>query len=300
MYPAKFDYVRANTVEEAIALLQEHDDAKFLAGGHSLIPVMKLRLASYETLIDIGRIESLKGITKYDGYFRIGSLTTHATLASSKEIPAAIPEAAKMIGDPMVRNRGTIGGNVAHADPASDLPTVLIALGATLNIQGPDGPRSVAANEFFTGLFETDLGEYEMLTSVDVPVEESRTGSAYVKLFNPASRYAMVGACASIKVSALGECQGATVAIGGLTPHAKLASSVSNALVGKKLTEENINTAVSEIHKHLGDDVMGDIHASAEYRRQMAPVFVARAITAATERAGWLAKLGKWFEDKLD
>lgn len=300
MYPAKFDYVRANTVEEAIALLQEHDDAKFLAGGHSLLPVMKLRLASYETLIDIGRIESLKGITKHDGYFRIGSLTTHATLASSKEIPTAISEAAKMIGDPMVRNRGTIGGNVAHADPASDLPTVLTALRATLNIQGPDGARSVAANEFFTGLFETDLGEYEMLTSVDVPVEESRTGSAYVKLFNPASRYAMVGACASISVSALGECQAATVAIGGLTPHAKLASSVSNALVGKKLTEENINTAVAEIHKHLGDDVMGDIHASAEYRRQMAPVFVARAITSATERAGWLAKLGKWLEDKLD
>ncbi|MCA9979301.1 MAG: xanthine dehydrogenase family protein subunit M [Anaerolineales bacterium] len=299
MYPTKFDYVRASTVEEAIALLQEHEDAKFLAGGHSLIPVMKLRLASYETLIDIGRIESLKGITKYDGYFRIGSLTTHGMLVNAHELPAAIPEAASMIGDPMVRNRGTVGGNLAHADPASDLPTVFTALGATLNIRGANGERSIAANEFFTGLFETDLGENEILTSVDVPVEGTRTGSAYVKLFNPASRYAMVGACASISVNALGECKSASIAIGGLTPHAKLVSSVSNALVGKLLTEENINTAVSEVSKHLGDDVMGDIHATAEYRRKMAPIFVSRAIVAATRRAGWLAKLGKWLEEHL-
>jgi carbon-monoxide dehydrogenase medium subunit len=299
MYPPKFDYVRANTVEEAIALLQKHDDAKFLAGGHSLIPVMKLRLANYETLIDIGRIESLKGITKYDGYFRIGSLTTHGMLASSKEIPGALSEAALMIGDPMVRNRGTVGGNLAHADPASDLPTVLTALGATMNIQGPNGQRSLAANEFFIGLFETDLSEDEILVSVDVPVEEMRTGSSYVKLFNPASRYAMVGACASISINALGECKAASIAIGGLTPYAKLATSVSNALVGKLLTEENIKTAAEEVEMHLDADVMGDIHASAEYRRQMAPVFVSRAVINATRRAGWLAKLGKWIEDHL-
>ena len=158
MYPPSFDYVRAGTVEEAISRLGE--GGSLLAGGHSLLPVMKMRLADPGTLIDIGRIDELKGIGRNDESLTIGALTTHTTVAAfdADGFPKALAEAAAMIGDPQVRNRGTVGGNVAHADPASDLPTVLSALGATFNVTGPDGSRSIAGSEFFTGLFETALG----------------------------------------------------------------------------------------------------------------------------------------------
>ena len=187
MYPPKFDYYRASSVEEAVSLLQEHDGAKLLAGGHSLIPVMNLRLADPGTLVDIGRIDSLRGIDKDNGRFRIGSLTTHATVAASEHnsLPAALKEAAGMIGDPQVRNRGTVGGNVSHADPSSDLPTVFTALGATFNMTGPVGSRSVAAANFFTELFETALNDDEILTGIEVPAEAAETGSAYTKTVQP-------------------------------------------------------------------------------------------------------------------
>lgn len=284
MYPPKFDYYRANSLSEAFSLMQEHSGAKVIAGGHSLIPALKLRLADPGVLIDIGRVAELKGITANGSSVRLGALTTHATVSVAQNLPKGLTEAAGWIGDPQVRNRGTVGGNIAHADPSSDLPTVLTALGATINIVGPQGERSVAASDFFTGLFETALQEGELVSSIDVPTEGSGTGSAYAKLFNPASRYAVVGCAAQVKV-ANGVCSEASVAIGGISSHAIKASAVEAALVGKALTAENINAAAAQIASDLGDDVMGDMHASAEYRLSVAPVYVAQAITAAAARA---------------
>ncbi len=285
MYPPKFDYQRASSVSEALDLTKDNDEAKFLAGGHSLIPVMNLRLAHPDLLIDIGRIDELKGICGNNGSVIVGALTTHATVAASSELPAGMSEAAGMVGDPQVRNRGTIGGNIAHADPASDMPTILTAVGATIHMTGPNGDRSVGADDFFTGLFETALAEGEIITAVEVPSEGASTGSAYAKLYNPASGYAMVGTAASITVEG-GTCTVASVAVGGLTPHATKAGSVEAALVGNALDADTIAAAAEAIANDLGDDVMGDIHASADYRRAMASVYVKRAITAAAERAG--------------
>jgi carbon-monoxide dehydrogenase medium subunit len=299
MYPPKFDYYRASSVEDAIALLQEHDRAKLLAGGHSLIPVMNMRMSDPGTIIDIGSIDDLKGITKDDGRFQIGALTTHAMVAGSdrRSLPASLKEAAGMIGDPQVRNRGTVGGNVSHADPASDLPTVFTMLGAMFHMTGPNGSRTVAAPNFFTDLFATALDENDILTAVEVPAEAAETGSAYAKLANQASRYAMVGAAASVTVGMNGDCTACTVAVGGLTTHARLVPSVSSALVGKKLSHDNIVEASQAIFQDLGDVILGDIHASADYRRQMAPIYVERALYKASRRAGWAAKIGKHVKD---
>jgi carbon-monoxide dehydrogenase medium subunit len=283
MYPPKVDYYRASSVAEALSLQAQHG-GKFLAGGHSLIPAMNLRLADPGTLIDIGRIAELKGISASNGSQKIGALTTHAIVARSSSLPAALTEAAGWIGDPQVRNRGTVGGNVSHADPASDLPTVFTALGATFHLTGANGSRTVAAKDFFIDLFITAMAEGEILTAVSVPNEGAGTGSAYAKLSNPASRYAMVGAAAQVTVSG-GVCTAASVAVGGLTPKATAAPSVAAALIGKALTAENIMAAATAVAKDLGNEVMGDIHASADYRRQMAAVYVKRALSKAAERA---------------
>ena len=281
MYPPKFDYVRANSVEEAVSQVQ--GGARVLAGGHSLIPALKLRLSDPGKLVDISRLSGMKGISVSGNKATIGALTTHAMVAAAQGLPVGLTEAAAMIGDPQVRNRGTVGGNIAHADPASDLPTVLVGLGATINLVGPNGSRSVAAADFFIDLFFTALGEDELVASVDVPLDSA--GSAYAKLFNPASRYAIVGACAKVSV-ANGVCSAASVAVGGLTAKATAAPSVGAALVGKALTAENIAAAAAQVANDLGDDVMGDIHASADYRRAMASVYVERALSKAASRAG--------------
>ncbi|MBK8905666.1 MAG: xanthine dehydrogenase family protein subunit M [Anaerolineaceae bacterium] len=279
MYPPKFDYYRAGSTDEAVSLVKEHG-GKFLAGGHSLIPVMNLRLADPGSLVDIGRLD-LKGISSDGSGVKIGALTTHAMVAASDAVPAALSEAAGMIGDPQVRNRGTVGGNIAHADPASDLPTVLLALKATINTNG----RSINADDFFVDLFTTALDESEIITSVSVPHEGANTGSAYTKLFNPASRYAMVGAAAQVTIEN-GVCSAASVAVGGLTPKATRASSVEAALVGKPLNSDTLAAAAAAVANDLDpDDILGDIHASTEYRQQMAPVFVRRALEAAVSRA---------------
>lgn len=286
MYPPKFDYYRASTVNEAVTLMQQHPGARFLAGGHSLLPVMKLRLADPGTLIDIGRIDGLRGIKPLrDGGFEIGALTPHAEVAAATDLPRALTEAAGWIGDPQVRNRGTVGGNIAHADPASDLPTVLTALGALINIAGPNGERQVAAKDFFIDMFITDLAENEIVTSVRIVPSAAVTGSAYTKLFNPASRYAMVGAAAVITMGN-GRCQAASVAIGGLTSKATLLPAVAAALVGNPVDDDLIAGAAERVLDNLdADDILGDIHASADYRRAMAPVFVQRALAKAVERA---------------
>lgn len=283
MYPPKFDYKRASSVEEAINMVKS-SDGKFIAGGHSLIPAMNLRLADPGTLVDIGRLPDMKGIWKRDHVYYIGALTTHAMLAASDELPKALSEAAGLIGDPQVRNRGTVGGNVAHADPASDLPTVLLALDAQFRAAGPNGERNISADDFFVDLFETALAEDEILTGCAVFAERPFTGSAYKKLFNPASRYAMVGVAATVTLEG-DTIRKAGVAIGGLLPKATRASSVEAALVGQPANEATIEAASAAIANDLGDEVMGDLHASADYRRMMAPVFVRRALESAISRA---------------
>ena len=290
MYSADFDYYRAGSVAEAGELLKTHPGAKLLAGGHSLIPLLKLRLAAPAAVIDIGRIGELRGITVGDGAVHIGSLTTHAELAASADVQrhaAALAEAAKQIGDPAVRNRGTVGGNVAHADPASDLPTVLCALGASLRMTGPGGERAIAASDFFLGVMSTSLGEDELLTSIEVPVAQAGQGGAYAKFAHPASRYAVVGVAATVTVAG-GSCTDASVVVGGVVPTPARASSVERALVGQTLSAETISAAAQSVGGDLGDnaDLLGDIFASAEYRKAVTHVWVQRAVTAAADRAG--------------
>lgn len=287
MYAASFDYFRAGSITEAQQLLQQHPGAKLLAGGHSLIPLLKMRLSTPSALIDIGRIAELKGITRKDGSIRVGALTTHAELASSEILKTACPllaEAAAQIGDAQVRNYGTIGGNVAHADPASDLPTVLSALDARFTAVGPTGERTIAASDFFQGMMATSLGEREILTAIEIATQKPAEGMAYVKFTHPASRYAVVGAAAVVAVKD-GACAAARVSVGGLVPSATRARSVETALAGVRPSADAIAKAAQQVLKHLDGDILEDIYASAEYRKAMAVVFVKRALTAAFDRA---------------
>ena len=288
MYPTQTTYHRATSVSEAVQLLASNEGAKVLAGGHSLIPMMKLRLASPSVLVDIGRIEEMKGISADGAGLSIGALTTQAEIASSdlvKERTPALAEAAGLVGDPAVRNRGTIGGNVSHSDPASDLPTVLTALGATYNIAGPGGQRSVAAADFSTGLLETALAEDEILTGVSIPATPSGSGSAYVKFPHPASRYAVVGAAAIVTVQD-GRCASASVVVGGVEATPTRASSVESALAHADLNDEALGAAAAAVAGDFQGDSMSDIFASAEYRQAMAAVYVGRALGIAVSRAG--------------
>ncbi len=287
MYPAAFDYYRATSVKDAQHLLQQHPGAKILAGGHSLIPLLKFRLASPAALIDIGRIAELKGITTKGGVIRVGALTTHAEVAASRLLQSDCPmlaEAAAQIGDQQVRNCGTIGGNVAHADPASDLPTVLSALEARLVSVGPSGERTIDADDFFQGMMATALGEHDILTAVEIVPKKAGEGMAYEKFVHPASRYAVVGAAAVVSVQD-GTCTGARVSIGGLVPVAARVRAVETALVGNRPSPEAIGEAARLVAEHLDGYILEDVFASGEYRKAMAPVFVKRALIAAFERA---------------
>jgi carbon-monoxide dehydrogenase medium subunit len=287
MYPSSFDYYRARSLADAQQLMTAHPGAKLLAGGHSLVPLLKLRLAAPSAVIDIGRISELRGITRDGSLVRIGALTTHAELAGSSDLRAAAPalaEAAASVGDPAVRNRGTIGGNVAHADPASDLPIVLVALDARMIASGPKGERTIPADRFFTGIMSTALADDEIVVAVQVPAAGRGEGSAYEKFPHPASRYAVLGAAAHVTVKD-GACSAARVALGGLLPSARRAPAVEQALVGQPATEATITAAARKVTADLGNDVTGDIFASAEYRAAMAPVYIKRAISSAVERA---------------
>ena len=288
MFAAAFDYYRAGSIAEAHKLLREHPDARLLAGGHSLIPLMKMRLAMPAALVDIGRIASLKGITARGASLRIGSLTTHAELASSPALQSACPmlaEAAGLIGDSQVRNMGTIGGNIAHADPASDLPAVLLALDATIHAAGPNGERAIPIAGFFQGMMTTALGPDEILTAIDVPAKQAGQGMAYVKFRHPASGYAVLGAAAVVSV-ADGACTSARVAIGGLLPAPVRCGDVERTLEKQRISSESLARAASEVRRVLNDDVMGDIFASVDYRKAMAPIYVTRALTSASSQTG--------------
>ena len=282
MFAPKFDYQKAASVAEAIHALANNREAKVLAGGQSLIPLLKLRLARPALVVDIGGIAELKGISVNGGTVSIGSLTTHNQIASSSQVQQScgiLAEAAEGVGDPAVRNRGTIGGNVSHADPASDLPTVLTALNAQFNIQG-QGNRSVAASDFFTGAFTTALGDNEILTGVEVPVLAANQLAEYAKMAHPATSFAVVGAAAVITLEAGSHhhCTGASIAIGGLVPSPVRAPSVEAALTGQELTQESIAAAADRVADDLGSDIIGDIYASADYRRAMAAIELKHAL----------------------
>jgi aerobic carbon-monoxide dehydrogenase medium subunit len=286
MYPANFGYLRAGSIAEAGELLRQHPGAKILAGGHSLIPMLKLRLTAPPMLVDIGRIAEMKGITIAGASLRIGALTTHAELARSplvREHVPALAEAAAHVGDPAVRNRGTIGGNVAHADPASDLPTVLTALDARFELVGAAGVTTCNPATFFQGMMTTAVGEHDVLTAIEIPMMTAAQGMSYVKFDHPASRYAVIGV-AAVLTTVGGRCTAAAVAVGGLVPKPVRASSVEQALVGQALSPDAIASASALLSNDLGRDILGDIYASAEYRKAVAPVYVKRALSAAAAR----------------
>ena len=283
MIPNEFEYRRAASVEEAIAFLSEGaGEATLLAGGHSLIPLMKLRLSEPGVLVDISRIPELRGIEREGDTITIGATTTHAELAQSALLLAEAPivaEAAAEIGDAQVRNRGTIGGSLAHSDPAADLTAVMIALDAQFTLAGPQGTRTVAAEDFFLEVLTVDLAEGEILTGIDF--QAART-AAYAKLVQRASRFALVGVAVSLSMEDA-RCAWARVAVTGASSHAQRLRALEAALVGATLP-----AAAPEATETAGDEldfVNVDLHGSAEYRRAMVAVFARRAIEAAAARA---------------
>ena len=280
MIPESFDYQRASTVSEAISLLQQHgEDAKIVAGGHSLVPTMKLRLATPGTLIDIGGISELKYINDKGDHLAIGAGATHWMIESSDLIQKKAPglsQAAAQVGDVQVRNRGTIGGVLAHSDPQADYPGVVLALDATLVVEGSSGERTIAVSDYFTGLWETALGDDELLTEVRIPTDSANANSCYLKFPQPASRYPYVG-CAVAMDSKAGSCADLRVGFSGVGETAFRDSGIEDALRGNTLNESAIASASAKAAD--GRSVLSDVFVSEEYRRAMAQVYVKRALT---------------------
>lgn len=280
MFAASFDYSRPKTLDEAIALLSQHgDDAKLLAGGHSLIPAMKLRLAQPKVLIDIARLDALHRVEERDGRIIIGALVTHAEIAANKLLASRCPllvEAAAAIGDVQVRNKGTIGGSLVHADPAADWPAAVLALDAELEIAGPKGRRTVKAGDFFVDMLETAVKPDEILC--EVRVAATGTAAAYVKTEQKASGFALCGVAAVVD----GAARRVRVGITGVAPVPYRAVAVERTLEGQPLNAETIAAAAR--HAASGISPLGDIHASAEYRAHLATVNTARALQRAASR----------------
>jgi carbon-monoxide dehydrogenase medium subunit len=285
MYPAAFEYHAPSTVNEALQLLGTLDDAKILAGGHSLIPMMKLRLAQPKHLIDLRKVPGLTGIKEDGNTISIGAMSTHWDVESSKVLKAkcaVVSETAAMIGDPAVRNKGTIGGSLAHGDPAADMPATVIALGAELVCQGKS-KRTVKVDDWFKGLMETGLGEDELLVEIRVPAIAKGTGAAYLKFPHPASRFAVVGVAAVVTLDADGKCTKAGVGVTGAGTHAVRAKGVEAALTGKRLDAATIEAAAAKAAE--GVDVQADLQGSVEYKSHLCRVFAKRALEAAVKRA---------------
>jgi carbon-monoxide dehydrogenase medium subunit len=281
--PTAFDYARATSLDDALAkLAATHGDGKFIAGGHSLVPLMKLRLSEPKVLIDIARIPDLSGIREKDGRIEIGAGTVHHDVASSAVLRTQCPvvsDAAAEIGDPQVRNRGTLGGSLAHADPSADYPAVMLAVDAEIRMKGPKGWRTVKASDFFQDLFTVDLAPDEIITDVQfAPVR----ASAYVKLHQRASHYAIVGVAAALDVSS-GTIQSARIGLTGAGPKSIRLTNVEEALAGKTASKETIAAAARQAATDLRV-VNSDLHASEAYRRAMVPVFTRRALEKALER----------------
>ena len=288
MVSSSFQYFAPTSVAEAVQLLEQHgDDAKLLAGGHSLIPLMKLRLSEPGVVIDLGRIGDMAYIREEDGGLAIGAMTTYAQLESSDLVAARAPalaEAASQVADPQVRNMGTIGGSLSHADPAGDLPAVAIALGARLITSSTGDHRMLSADDFFVDLLTTALAPNEILNEIAIPAPPAGSGSAYAKFANKASHYAIVGVAAVVGLDADGVCNHASMGVTGAGPVATRASEAEAALRGSRLDDAAVSAASAAAG--AGIDFLEDIHASAEYRAHLTSVFAARAIRQAAARAG--------------
>jgi len=286
MYPAQFDYHTPGTVREALDLLARHkDDAKLLAGGHSLLPAMRFRLAQPKHVVDLRKISGLSGIKEDGGVLVIGAMTTHYAVESSAVVKSKCPvlaATAGQIGDPMVRNMGTIGGSLAHADPAADYPAVIIACGAEMVAEGPKGKRTIKADDFFKGLLTTAVGPDEILTEVRVPACGPKVGCAYMKFPHPASRFAVVGVAAVLTVDA-GKVTKASIGITGAGTKAVRAKGVEAGLVGKALDAATIQAAAEKAPD--GVDVQADLQGSEDYKRHLLKVFARRAVEAAAAAA---------------
>lgn len=287
MIPAQFEYVAPKTLEEALRLVERHgDEAKILAGGHSLLPLMKLRLAQPRYVIDIGRLRNMNYIREENGQIAIGALTTHAEIESSTFLRAKcplLPETAAVIGDVQVRNRGTFGGSLAHADPAADYPAAVLALNVELIAASTAGTRTIPVNEYFLDMLTTALRPGEILSQVRVAPLAPRTGTAYEKLRQPASGFAIVGVAARLTIGSGGMIEDAAIGITGLGPKAFRAAAVENALRGKKPSEKLFAEAAQ--HAAQGIEPLSDLHASGDYRRNMAVVHARRALNRAFARA---------------
>jgi carbon-monoxide dehydrogenase medium subunit len=275
MIPVAFDYQKVKSVDEAIAALAG-GEGKILAGGHSLIPALKLRLNRPAKLIDIAGISALKGIREEDGEIVIGAAATHAEIASNKLLKSKLPffsQAASLIGDIQVRNFGTIGGSLAHADPAADWPAPVLASDAAIELQGPAGKRRLKATEFFTGFFSTALKDGEIITAIRVPIPNEGTKTSYQKFSQPASRFAVVG-CAVIRFPD-GKIN---IAFTGVGEHAFRDAGAENAISGQAISDENIKNAQAAALQNI--TVLSDHFASEEYRRHLARVYLKKSLQA--------------------
>jgi carbon-monoxide dehydrogenase medium subunit len=279
MIPAPFDYHRPQTLDEALALLGSLEDAKLLAGGHSLIPALKLRLARPQALVDLGRLPELAYIRQDGSRIRVGAMTTHHAIESSellREKCPLLPEVAASIGDAQVRNRGTIGGSVVHADPAADWPAAILALDAELEIAGPNGRRTVPAGEFFVEMMQSAVQPNEILVEIRVPTTSSAV--AYAKFAQKASGFAIAGAAVLIDAAS----KSVRVGITGASTKAFRASATEDALQGRALTHEAIAEAAQRADE--GVETLNDIHASASYRAHLIRVQTRRALDLALSR----------------
>ncbi len=276
MFPSQFGYHKPGSVAEAVKLLQADPDAKIVAGGHSLIPAMKLRLAAPSALVDLSGIESLRGIS-VNGNVSIGAMTTYAQIRDSAKLKAALPvlaDVAYNVGDPQVQSCGTLGGSLAHNDPAADFTAVLVALGASVKAVGPKGERTIPVEDLLVDLLTTSLAEDEVLTEIIIPGGTS--AAAYEKFRHPASGYAVVGVAAAVKTGKGGVVDDAKIAITGCTSKATRAHAAEQAFIGKPLSAESIAAASAVAANGL--DLNGDHYASADYRGHLVGVQTRRAL----------------------
>jgi aerobic carbon-monoxide dehydrogenase medium subunit len=287
MIPAAFDYIAPQSLDEALRALADHgEEAKLLAGGHSLLPLLKLRLANPKLLIDLSKVPGLSGISQQDDKIVVGALTTHYQIESSALLKAKcplLPQAASTIGDVQVRNRGTIGGSLVHADPCADWPAAILALGGELKLSGLTGQRQIAAEEFFLGPMTTAIEPTEILTEIRVPVASRRYGSAYLTLAQQASGFAVVGVAVWLRVGQNARCEDIGVGVTGLSEKPFRAKTVEERLRGNKLTPELVEQSAAHVAE--GSDPLEDLHASGKFRAHLAQVYTSRALQEAMKRA---------------
>ncbi len=287
MIPNNFEYFAPKTIAEALKLLDKHgDDCKILSGGQSLIPVLKLRLAAPAVIVDIGRIKELKAIKVAGATIRIGANATHAEIAASAELQQHCPllcETAAQIGDQQVRNRGTIGGSLTHADPAADWPAAILALNAEVVARSSRGERIIKAADFFVDMMTSAVQPDEIVTEVRVPKPAQPKAAVYLKVPQSASGFAVVGVAAQLKINN-GQCEDISIGVTGLAPKAFRATSVEAALRGQAIDDAAVNAAAEKADAEAAD-AMEDIHASGDYRRHLARVYARRAVQTAAARA---------------